>query len=169
MAEEKEQQQPHHHHNTEEDQYHSDSSGTSIDDRPKAKAQRSPSCRGDSQGTAARRQQNVQASKPLPKFIAKPKSTSSRQNGQPKGEVVIEEAICSFCGGILKVGKEMFIRKCDCTRDTILVDVTCMKNKNEENPNEICGGCKKEFQDIRMTLHRGPATRKGWNCFARSN
>ncbi|KAM7465031.1 hypothetical protein LguiB_012593 [Lonicera macranthoides] len=161
MAEEKEQQQQQHH-NTEEDQYHSDSSGISIDDFSAC----SPSCHGDSKGTAAKRQQNVQASNPSPKFIAKPKSSSSGQNGQPEGEVVIEEAICSFCDGNLEVGKEMFIRKCDCTHDTILVDVTCMNNRNEENPNEICGGCSKEFQDIHMTLHRAPATRKRLNWYA---
>ncbi|KAM7465041.1 hypothetical protein LguiB_012603 [Lonicera macranthoides] len=161
MAEEKEQQ-----HNTEEDQYHSDSDGIcriSFQNFSSC----SPSCHGDSKGTAAKRQQNVQAN-PSPKFIAKPKSSSSGQNGQPEDEVEIEETKCSFCGGSLKVGKEMFVRKCDCPHDNIfLVDATCMNTKqNEEKRNEICGGCKKKFQDIRMTLHRAPATRKRSNWFA---
>ncbi|KAM7465083.1 hypothetical protein LguiB_012645 [Lonicera macranthoides] len=99
-------------------------------------------------------QQNDQG----PRVIARPTSSSSGQN-EPAVEMSKEEAVCTFCNCILKVGKVMFKRKCNCQRDPpILAHESCMNNNHQSN--EPCSQCKKPIENIRMILHQAPAAGK---------
>ncbi|KAM7461054.1 hypothetical protein LguiA_029175 [Lonicera macranthoides] len=96
------------------------------------------------------RQQNDQG----PRVIARPTSSPSGQN-ELKVEMPEEEAVCTFCNCILKVGKVMFKRKCNCQRDPpILAHESC--TNNNDRSNAPCSQCREPIQNIRMTLHRAP-------------
>lgn len=74
-------------------------------------------------------------------------------------ELLEEEAVCTFCNCILKVGKNMFMIKCKCSRDTpILAHEICTTNNHQANA--LCGQCREPFQNIPITLRRAPAAQK---------
>ncbi|KAM7465032.1 hypothetical protein LguiB_012594 [Lonicera macranthoides] len=115
-------------------------------------------------------QQNDQPSRHSRRVIARPTTSPSGQNGngqaEPAVEMSEEEAVCTFCNCILKVGKVMFKRKCNCQRDPpILAHESCTNNNHQSN--EPCSQCKEPFQNIRMTLHQAPAAgrKKGFAWF----
>ncbi|KAM7461040.1 hypothetical protein LguiA_029161 [Lonicera macranthoides] len=106
-------------------------------------------------------QQNDQPSRHSRRVIARPTTSPSGQNGQaePAVEMSEEEAVCTFCNCILKVGKVMFKRNCNCQRDPpILAHESCTNNNHQSN--EPCSQCKKPIQNIRMILHQAPAAGK---------
>ncbi|KAM7465065.1 hypothetical protein LguiB_012627 [Lonicera macranthoides] len=73
-------------------------------------------------------------------------------------EMSEEDAACTFCYCILKVGNNMFLRKCNCQRERpILAHEECTNNNPQ--PNEPCSQCNEPIQNIPMTLDRAPVPR----------
>ncbi|KAM7461043.1 hypothetical protein LguiA_029164 [Lonicera macranthoides] len=81
-------------------------------------------------------------------------------------EMSEEDAACTFCYCILKVGNNMFLRKCNCQRERpILAHEECTNNNPQ--PNEPCSQCNEPIQNIPMTLDRAPVPRNIMRGFDR--
>ncbi|KAM7465086.1 hypothetical protein LguiB_012648 [Lonicera macranthoides] len=101
------------------------------------------------------------------RVIARPTTSPSGQNGEAEPvEMSVKDAACTFCYCILKVGNNMFLRKCNCQRERpILAHEECTNNNPQ--PNEPCSQCNEPIQNIPMTLDRVPVPRNRMKGFGR--